>query len=60
MVYEAIHCKTNHFRHTCINHCINCHFSLIHLVPGDPATAMLGDLATEEDIAALRIRMGPG
>ena len=33
-------------------------FSLIHLVPGDPATAMLGDLAAEEDIAALRIRMG--
>ncbi len=33
-------------------------FSLIHLVPGDPATAMLGDLATEDDIAALRIRMG--
>lgn len=33
-------------------------FSLIHLVPGDPATAMLGDLATEEDIAALQIRMG--
>lgn len=33
-------------------------FSLIHLVPGDPAIAMLGDLATEEDIAALRIRMG--
>ena len=33
-------------------------FSLIHLVPGDPATAMLGDLATEEDITALRIRMG--
>lgn len=33
-------------------------FSLIHLVPGDPATAMLGDLATEEDIAALRLRMG--
>ena len=33
-------------------------FSLIHLVPGDPATAMLGDLATEEDIAALRIRIG--
>lgn len=33
-------------------------FSLIHLVPGDPATAMLGDLATEEDIAALRVRMG--
>lgn len=33
-------------------------FSLVHLVPGDPAAAMLGDLATEEDIAALRARMG--
>lgn len=33
-------------------------FSLVHLVPGDPAAAMLGDLATEEDIAALRTRMG--
>lgn len=33
-------------------------FSLVHLVPGDPAAAMLGDLATEADIAALRTRMG--
>lgn len=33
-------------------------FSLVHLVPGDPAAAMLGDLATEQDIAALRARMG--
>lgn len=33
-------------------------FSLVHLVPGDPAAAMLGDLATEADIAALRERMG--
>ena len=33
-------------------------FSLVHLVPGDPAAAMLGDLATEQDIAALRTRMG--
>lgn len=33
-------------------------FSLVHLVPGDPAAAMLGDLATEADIAALRARMG--
>lgn len=33
-------------------------FSLVHLVPGDPASAMLGDLATPEEIAALRVRMG--
>lgn len=33
-------------------------FSLVHLVPGDPATAMLGDLATEQDVEALRVRMG--
>lgn len=33
-------------------------FSLVHLVPGDPAAAMLGDLASPEDIAALRTRMG--
>jgi peptide/nickel transport system permease protein len=33
-------------------------FSLIHLVPGDPAQAMLGDGATEADIADLRARLG--
>lgn len=33
-------------------------FSLVHMVPGDPATAMLGDMASPEDIAELRIRMG--
>lgn len=33
-------------------------FFLIHLVPGDPAAAMLGDMASEADIAALRARMG--
>lgn len=33
-------------------------FFLAHLVPGDPAAAMLGDMATEADIAALRERMG--
>ncbi len=33
-------------------------FSLVHMVPGDPAMAMLGDMATEEDVAALRERMG--
>lgn len=33
-------------------------FSLVHLVPGDPAASMLGDMATPEDIEALRIRMG--
>lgn len=33
-------------------------FLLVHLVPGDPAAAMLGDMATEADIAALRERMG--
>ncbi|MFT4106245.1 MAG: ABC transporter permease [Lacrimispora sp.] len=33
-------------------------FSLVHLVPGDPASAMLGDMATEADVAALRTRMG--
>lgn len=29
-------------------------FSLIHLIPGDPAIALLGDTATEEAIEALR------
>ena len=31
---------------------------LIELVPGDPATAILGDSASEAAIAALRERMG--
>jgi ABC-type dipeptide/oligopeptide/nickel transport system permease component len=33
-------------------------FSLIHLVPGDPATAMLGDGASPKDIAELRTSLG--
>jgi peptide/nickel transport system permease protein len=33
-------------------------FSLIHLVPGDPAQAMLGEGASQEDMAALRERLG--
>lgn len=33
-------------------------FMLIHLVPGDPAAVMLGDQATEEQIAALRHTLG--
>jgi hypothetical protein len=33
-------------------------FSLIHLVPGDPAQAMLGEGAAPEDIAQLRARLG--
>ena len=33
-------------------------FSLIHLVPGDPAQAMLGDGASPEDITQLRTRLG--
>jgi ABC-type dipeptide/oligopeptide/nickel transport system permease component len=33
-------------------------FALIHLVPGDPVQAMLGESAAEEDIAALRERLG--
>jgi len=33
-------------------------FSLIHLVPGDPAQAMLGDGASPQDIAQLRSRLG--
>lgn len=33
-------------------------FSLIHLVPGDPAQAMLGEGASPEDIAQLRARLG--
>lgn len=33
-------------------------FSLIHLVPGDPAQAMLGDGASAQDIAELRTNLG--
>ena len=33
-------------------------FSLIHLVPGDPAQAMLGDGASAQDIAELRTSLG--
>lgn len=33
-------------------------FALMHLIPGDPAQAMLGETAAEEDIAALRARLG--
>jgi ABC-type dipeptide/oligopeptide/nickel transport system permease component len=33
-------------------------FLLIHLVPGDPAQAMLGDSASEEDVERLRESLG--
>ena len=33
-------------------------FTLIHLVPGDPAAAMLGDQASPEQIEALREELG--
>ena len=33
-------------------------FSLIHLIPGDPAQAMLGEGAAPEDVAQLRARLG--
>jgi ABC-type dipeptide/oligopeptide/nickel transport system permease component len=33
-------------------------FSLIHLVPGDPAQSMLGDSAAPADVADLRERLG--
>src|SRR5215210_6312181 len=33
-------------------------FSLIHLVPGDPVQAMLGESASPADIAELRGRLG--
>ncbi len=33
-------------------------FSLIHLVPGDPAQAMLGESASQKDVADLRARLG--
>src|SRR6185436_19387868 len=33
-------------------------FSLIHFIPGDPAQAMLGETAAQEDVDALRARLG--
>ena len=33
-------------------------FSLIHLIPGDPARAMLGESASQEDVDRLRGRLG--
>jgi ABC-type dipeptide/oligopeptide/nickel transport system permease component len=33
-------------------------FSLIHLIPGDPAQAMLGEAASQQDVAELRARLG--
>lgn len=33
-------------------------FALIHLVPGDPAQAMLGESATPEEVARLRTNLG--
>jgi len=33
-------------------------FSLIHLIPGDPAQAMLGETASPQDVAELRERLG--
>jgi len=33
-------------------------FSLIHMIPGDPAQAMLGETASEADVAALRAKLG--
>ena len=33
-------------------------FALIHLIPGDPAQAMLGETAAEEEVVALRGRLG--
>ena len=33
-------------------------FSLIHLVPGDPVQAMLGESASPQDVAELRHRLG--
>jgi peptide/nickel transport system permease protein len=33
-------------------------FSLIHLIPGDPVQAMLGETATQQDVEELRRRLG--
>src|SRR3954463_9463417 len=33
-------------------------FALLHLAPGDPAAIIAGDLATAEDIAKIRAKLG--
>ena len=33
-------------------------FSIIHLIPGDPARLILGDKATDEAVAALTVKLG--
>ena len=33
-------------------------FALIHLIPGDPVQAMLGETAAPKDVEALRHRLG--
>ena len=33
-------------------------FSLLHLVPGDPAQSMLGEAAAPADVAELRTKLG--
>ena len=33
-------------------------FALIHLIPGDPAQAMLGDTASQDDVETLRRQLG--
>jgi ABC-type dipeptide/oligopeptide/nickel transport system permease component len=33
-------------------------FSLIHFIPGDPAQAMLGEAAAQQDVDALRAKLG--
>src|SRR5205823_9286371 len=33
-------------------------FALIHFIPGDPAQAILGEGATQEEVAQLRARLG--
>ena len=33
-------------------------FSLIHLIPGDPVQAMLGDAASPESVTELRSKLG--
>jgi len=33
-------------------------FALLHLTPGDPAIMIAGDIATEEDIAQIRAKLG--